>query len=127
VSLGLPGEQLVVSGDVGYGRVSAGSGQGSRTLQGPVHGRPAHAEQGSDSPTSPTAAPCHRGAARHRPVDRLNSRRATRAGWQKTLHDSGFTDVVIGEAVDTFGGAKGEDEARAFKVYGYTFMVRRPV
>jgi glutamate mutase epsilon subunit len=60
-------------------------------------------------------------------VDRLNSRRATRAGWQKTLHDSGFTDVVIGEAVDTFGGAKGEDEARAFKVYGYTFMARRPV
>jgi hypothetical protein len=42
------------------------------------------------------------------------------------LQDSGFTDVVIGEAVDTFGGAKGEDEARAFEVYGYTFMARRP-
>jgi hypothetical protein len=38
------------------------------------------------------------------------------------LQDSGFTDVVIGEAVDTFGGAKGEANARAFDVYGYAFM-----
>ena len=42
------------------------------------------------------------------------------------LQDSGFTDVVIGEAVDTFGGARGEDKARAFEVYGYTFMASRP-
>jgi hypothetical protein len=42
------------------------------------------------------------------------------------LQDSGFTDVVIGEAVDTFGGAKGQDNARAFDVYGYAFMARRP-
>jgi hypothetical protein len=42
------------------------------------------------------------------------------------LQDSGFTDVVIGQAVDTFGGAKGEDKARAFEVYGYEFMTRRP-
>jgi glutamate mutase epsilon subunit len=35
------------------------------------------------------------------------------------LQDSGFTDVVIGAAVDTFGGAKGQDNARAFGVYGY--------
>jgi hypothetical protein len=42
------------------------------------------------------------------------------------LQDSGFTDVVIGEAVDTFGGAKGEDKARAFEVYGYAFMASRP-
>jgi hypothetical protein len=42
------------------------------------------------------------------------------------LWDSGFTGVVIGEAVDTFGGAKGEDKARAFEVYGYPFMARRP-
>jgi len=34
--------------------------------------------------------------------------------------------VLIGEAVDTFGGAKGEDNARAFDVYGYAFMARRP-
>ena len=30
------------------------------------------------------------------------------------LQESGFTNVVIGEGVDTFGGAKGEDRARAF-------------
>src|SRR5438105_15885560 len=42
------------------------------------------------------------------------------------LQDSGFTDVVIGDAVDTFGGAKGQDNARAFDVYGYAFMARRP-
>jgi len=42
------------------------------------------------------------------------------------LQDSGFTDVVIGAAVDTFGGAAGEDNARAFEVYGYVFTARRP-
>ena len=35
------------------------------------------------------------------------------------LETAGFTDVVIGPAVDTFGGASGEDNARAFEVYGY--------
>ena len=42
------------------------------------------------------------------------------------LQDSGFTDLVTGPAVDTFGGAKGQDKARAFEVYGYAFMARRP-
>ena len=42
------------------------------------------------------------------------------------LQDSGLTDVVMGEAVDTFGGAQGEDKARAFDVYGYAFMAHRP-
>ena len=42
------------------------------------------------------------------------------------LQDSGFTDVEIGKAVDTFGGAKGEDNARAFDVHGYAFIARRP-
>ena len=42
------------------------------------------------------------------------------------LHDTGFTGVVIGEAVDTFGGAKGEGNAREFEVYGYAFLARRP-
>jgi hypothetical protein len=41
------------------------------------------------------------------------------------LEDSGFTDVVIGDAVDTFGGASGEDQARAYAVYGYAFLARR--
>ena len=34
--------------------------------------------------------------------------------------------MVIGEAVDTFGGAKGEANARAFDVHGYAFMATRP-
>ncbi len=42
------------------------------------------------------------------------------------LQDSGFTDVVTGPAADTFGGAKGQDKARAFEVYGYAFMATRP-
>ena len=42
------------------------------------------------------------------------------------LEDSGFTGVVIGEAMDTFGGAKGEDKARQFEVYGYAFLATRP-
>ena len=41
------------------------------------------------------------------------------------LQDSGFTNVVTGEAVDTFGGATGEEKARAFEVYGYSFLARR--
>ena len=41
------------------------------------------------------------------------------------LQDSGFTDVVTGEPVDTFGGAKGQDNARAFDLFGYAFMARR--
>jgi hypothetical protein len=42
------------------------------------------------------------------------------------LQDSGFTDVVTGAAVDTFGGAKGQDKARAYDVHGYAFMATRP-
>jgi len=43
------------------------------------------------------------------------------------LEDAGFVDVVIGEAIDTFGGAKGEDKARAFEVYGCAFMASRAI
>jgi hypothetical protein len=42
------------------------------------------------------------------------------------MHDSGFTNVVIGNPDDTFGGAKGGGNARAFGVYGYAFMACRP-
>jgi len=42
------------------------------------------------------------------------------------LEDAGFVDVAIGDAVDTFGGATGEEKARAFEVYGYAFRARRP-
>ena len=40
--------------------------------------------------------------------------------------DSGFVDVQIGPAVDTFKGAGGEEKARKFAVYGYPFMARKP-
>jgi hypothetical protein len=49
-----------------------------------------------------------------------------RAGWQKMLEDSGFTDIVIGDAVDTFGGAQGEEKARTYEAYGYAFLARKP-
>jgi hypothetical protein len=42
------------------------------------------------------------------------------------LEESGFEGVVIGPAVDTFGGAGSESKARLFEVYGYPFMAVRP-
>ena len=41
------------------------------------------------------------------------------------LEDSGVAQVVIGPAVDTFGGATGEPQARSFQVYGYAFIAHR--
>ena len=42
------------------------------------------------------------------------------------LERVGFTDVMIGEPVDTFAGADGEPNARTFEVFGYAFRARRP-
>ena len=42
------------------------------------------------------------------------------------LEAIGFRDVSIGPRYDTFGSAGGEDKARRFEVYGYTFMARKP-
>jgi hypothetical protein len=42
------------------------------------------------------------------------------------LEDIGFLDVQIGPAADTFGGATGEAKARAYEVYGYAFLARKP-
>ena len=42
------------------------------------------------------------------------------------LQDSGFSDIVADEPADTFGGANGEANARAFQVYGYAFLAHRP-
>ena len=42
------------------------------------------------------------------------------------LIEAGFTDVEIGPPVDTFEGAAGESNARAFDVRGYSFRARRP-
>jgi hypothetical protein len=43
------------------------------------------------------------------------------------LEASGFEDVLIGDPVDTFGGATGEASARTFEVYGYAFLARKQV
>lgn len=40
------------------------------------------------------------------------------------LEESGFTDVRIGDPVDTFADAGGEGNARAFDVHGYAFLAR---
>lgn len=42
------------------------------------------------------------------------------------LEDTGFVDVLIGDAVDTFGGASGEEKARAYEVFGYAFLAVKP-
>ncbi|MGY1682178.1 hypothetical protein ACI78Z_15970 [Geodermatophilus sp. SYSU D01176] len=42
------------------------------------------------------------------------------------LTDTGFTDIAIGDPVDTFGGAGGEPNARAYAVHGYSFLARKP-
>ncbi|MGY1704702.1 hypothetical protein ACI79C_09020 [Geodermatophilus sp. SYSU D00697] len=42
------------------------------------------------------------------------------------LEHSGFTDIVIGEPADTFAGAGGEPNARAYEVFGFPFLCRRP-
>ena len=42
------------------------------------------------------------------------------------LEEAGFIDIQVGGRVDTFGGAEGEEKARAFAVYGYSFLARRP-
>lgn len=41
------------------------------------------------------------------------------------LAEIGFGGIEIGPAVDTFGGAGGEANARAFEVYGYAFLARK--
>lgn len=38
----------------------------------------------------------------------------------------GFVDTGVGPAVDTFGGARGEPNARTFDVNGYAFLARKP-
>ncbi len=42
------------------------------------------------------------------------------------LGEIGFTGIAVGEPVDTFGGAGGEKNARAYEVYGYPFLARKP-
>jgi hypothetical protein len=42
------------------------------------------------------------------------------------IEEAGFDDVRYGGKVDTFGGASGEDKARAYEVFGYSFLAREP-
>lgn len=50
----------------------------------------------------------------------------SRDGWQRVLRDAGFVEVEVGPAVDTFGGASGEANARRFEVSGHPFLARTP-
>ncbi len=42
------------------------------------------------------------------------------------LTDVGFLDLTAGPGVDTFGGAHGEPNARAYDVNGHAFLARKP-
>ncbi len=42
------------------------------------------------------------------------------------LEEIGFVNIEIGSPYDTFGEARGEEKARLFEVYGYTFLARKP-
>ncbi len=42
------------------------------------------------------------------------------------LEGIGFVDIEIGPPTDTFGGAGGEKNARAFEVFGYPFLAAKP-
>lgn len=42
------------------------------------------------------------------------------------LEEVGFEEIEIGVAVDTFGGAKGEKNAKNFGVKGYPFLAVKP-
>jgi len=42
------------------------------------------------------------------------------------IEEAGFVGVRIGGKVDTFGGATGEEKARTYDVYGYSFLARKP-
>lgn len=38
----------------------------------------------------------------------------------------GFVDIEVGPGIDTFRGAPGEKNARAFEVAGHPFFARKP-
>ena len=39
---------------------------------------------------------------------------------------SGFVDIQFSDPVDPFAGAGGEEMARHFEVFAYTFLARKP-
>ncbi|TWH34600.1 hypothetical protein L600_001100000820 [Isoptericola variabilis J7] len=46
--------------------------------------------------------------------------------WVALIRGAGFGDVRIGPAVDTFGGTRGERNARRYAVSGHAFAARKP-
>jgi arsenite methyltransferase len=44
--------------------------------------------------------------------------------WCDLITDAGFSEISVGMATDTFGGAPGETNARRFEVHGHTFRAR---
>ena len=42
------------------------------------------------------------------------------------MEEAGFVDVQVGPPGDTFADAGGEGNARAFAVFGYAFLARKP-
>jgi arsenite methyltransferase len=46
--------------------------------------------------------------------------------WSELIQRAGFVDQAVGLAVDTFGGAAGEMQARAFDVWAHTFRAVKP-
>jgi hypothetical protein len=42
------------------------------------------------------------------------------------MADAGFVNIRVGDRHDTFEGAGGEKNARAFAVYGYPFCAEKP-
>ena len=98
------------------------AGRVRRDLPRAAPGRRAAVRRHRQRPAGPA-----RSDARHRPVDRLNCRWAAPCGLaEDARRRRASIDVTIGPPVDTFGGAIGEDKARAYEVYGYAFMARRP-
>jgi SAM-dependent methyltransferase len=46
--------------------------------------------------------------------------------WRQVVRDTGFVAVEAGPPVDTFGGARGEANARRFEVFGRPLLARKP-
>jgi hypothetical protein len=42
------------------------------------------------------------------------------------LDQAGFDQIRTGPAYDTFGGSRGEPNARTYAVYGHSFLARSP-
>ena len=75
---------------------------------------------GCSSPTSPTDGPSRPRRYRTSTCGPVELLAGCTVGGRQDSQGSGFVDVVIGEPVDTFAGAGGERNSRAYEVYGIT-------